>query len=232
MKKVITEDMVHPLLETRFIKVYDLEYEPGKHYYDATRREKEKLAAVRTDGEFRRMLPDAVSCCVVLLPEDGDESRARILLMQEYRYPTGQFLLSPPAGLIDPKDAAEYDAVSGNEDARTAVILNTAVREIREETGLSVTKKDRAELISPLLFSSPGMTDESNALVCTVVRADDLSCLSHAGAEGSELFDGFCLLTADEARKVLKEGRDADGKFYSVFTWIVLSYFVSGMWKE
>ena len=35
----------------------------------------------------------------------------------------------------------------------------------------------------------------------------------------------------DTAKKYLKEGRDADGIFYSVYTWIGLMWFVSGMWE-
>ena len=30
----LPEDCVKPLLETRFVKVFDLQYEDGKHYYD------------------------------------------------------------------------------------------------------------------------------------------------------------------------------------------------------
>ena len=90
---------------------------------------------------------------------------------------------------------------------------------------------DSLYVINPLLFSSPGMTDESNALVCAVAHLDDLSCLSQQGAVGSECFDGFVLLTADEARETLKTGRDSEGCFYSIYTWSALMYFVSDMWK-
>lgn len=39
----IKKEQVVPLLETKFIKVYDLQYAPGKHYYDATRLRFAKL---------------------------------------------------------------------------------------------------------------------------------------------------------------------------------------------
>ena len=58
-------DGVKQLLETRFINVFDLQYEPGKHYYNATRRKAEDLTALKSDSEFQSMIPDAVSCFVL-----------------------------------------------------------------------------------------------------------------------------------------------------------------------
>ena len=47
-----------------------------------------------------------------------------------------------------------------------------------------------------------------------------------------ELFDGFEILTKEEAKKILKQGVDNNGIFYSVYTCIALMYFVSDMWTE
>lgn len=204
--------------DSRFIRVMDLQYAPGKHYLDATRRKPEDLVATKTDEDFRAMLPDAVSC-VVILELPGEEPR--LLLSHEFRYPAGRYLLSVPAGLIDDRDRTEEDPV-----------LATAVREIREETGLEVTKEDSINIINPLLFSTPGMTDESNALVCAVLHLPDLSALSQDGAEGSEKFDGFSLMTRKEAGETLRRGRDEAGNFYSVYTWAALLFFLSDMWKR
>lgn len=217
MKPVIRKENVVSLFESRFIKVFDLQYEEGKHYYDASRRPLEKLMATKSDEEFRNALPDAVTC-VVILDVKGDEPK--LLLTREYRYPTGQFLLSPPAGLLDKEDEDQAEP-----------LLCTAKREIEEETGIVLKDTDSVYVINPLLFSSPGMTDESNALVCAVAHLDDLSCLSQQGAVGTECFDGFVLLTAEEARETLKTGRDSEGCFYSVYTWSALMYFLSDMWK-
>ena len=56
------------------------------------------------------------------------------------------------------------------------------------------TSRDEVEVVNPFLFSTPGMTDESNALVKVVLKLDDLSSLSQDGAEGQECFDGFCFV--------------------------------------
>ena len=95
-RPIIKKEQVETVYDSRFIKVFDLQYEPGKHYFDATRRAKDNLAAVKSDEEFRQMLPDAVSC-VVILKIRGQEPR--LCLSREYRYPAGHFLLSVPAGL-------------------------------------------------------------------------------------------------------------------------------------
>ncbi len=98
-RPIIKKEQVETVYDSRFIKVFDLQYEPGKHYFDATRRAKDNLAAVKSDEEFRQMLPDAVSC-VVILKIRGQEPR--LCLSREYRYPAGHFLLSVPAGLFRP----------------------------------------------------------------------------------------------------------------------------------
>jgi len=218
MKPEIKKENVKPLFESRFIKVFDLQYEEGKHYFDATRRSINNLMAVKSDEEFKRSLPDAVTC-VVILNIQGEEPK--LLLDYEYRYPAGQFLLSPPAGLLDPEDAASDEP-----------LLATAKREIEEETGLILGNNDRLFTINPLLFSTPGMTDESNALVCAVVNLENTASLTQQGAVGSECFDGFELITKEEAQKLLLDGKDKDGIFYSVFTWAALMYFISDLWKN
>ena len=212
----ITPDQAHSLLETPFLRVADLQYAQGRHYYVATRRPLDQLAAVRPEEEFLRLPPDAATCIVILRTPSQEP---RLLLMREYRYPAGRFLLSPPAGLMDPEDL-ETDQPA----------LTTALREIREETGISAAPS-RLELVSPLLFSSPGMTDESNALVLAVYDLPDLSQLNQNGAVGSECFDGFRLLTRKEAAEVLRRGRDEEEHFYSIFTWAALTWFVSGLWE-
>lgn len=216
-KPIIRKENVKTLFESKFIHVFDLQYAEGKHYYDASRRPLDKLMAIKSDEEAKTALPDAVTCFVILKIKNEEP---KLLLAREYRYPAGQFLTSPPAGLLDPED----------ENAENP-ILATAKREIQEETGIVLTEKDTLYTISPLLFSTPGMSDESNALACAVVNLEDTSCLSQAGAEGQELFDGFVLLSKAEAKEMLNSGRDAEGNFYSMYTWASLMYFISDLWN-
>ncbi len=217
MRPEITKQNIKPLLETKFIKVYDMQYEEGKHYYNATRRSEEDLVAIKSEEKFKTMLPDAVSCVVIWNPP---KEEPKLILSREFRYPAGQFLLSVPAGLIDAADKKESNP-----------LFVTAKRELKEETGIIVQDTDEMQVINPCLFSTPGMTDESNALVKIVLNRERLSGISQDGAEGSECFDGFCFLTKKEAQKILKDGVDENGIFYSVYTWTALAFFTADMWK-
>jgi ADP-ribose pyrophosphatase len=214
----ITKECVETVLDKQFLRVYDLKHAEGKHYFDASRRPFEKLVAPMSEDEFKNMLPDAVSCVVIVALPD---KRPQLLFSYEYRYPTGRFLLGVPAGLVDPEDAEKENP-----------LIETAKREIFEETGITVDEnRDELFVINPLLFSTPGMTDESNALVCVKLKLDNLEELTQSGAEGQECFDGFKLVTKDEAKELLKTGLDDRGHFYSIYTWAALMYFVSDMWK-
>ena len=105
-------------------------------------------------------------------------------------------------------------------------------REIYEETGIVVDEnRDEIFVINKLLFSSPGMTDESNGLVCVKLHLDNLDMLDQTGAVGQEFFDGFELVSEEKARELIRAGIDDKGHYYSVYTWAALMYFISGLWK-
>ena len=217
-KPVITKNCVKPLLDTKFVKVFDLQYAEGHHYYDATRRNLDELTAVKSDAEFKSMVPDAATCYVILKTPGAEP---RLLLHYEYRYPIGQFMISPPAGLIDPEDRNCSEP-----------LIVTAKRELYEETGLEFKNGDKAFVVNPLVFSTPGMTDECNGLVCLIIENFDEKALSQAHCETTECFDGFCLVTKKEAREMLSKGLDPRGNFYPAYTWMALAYFVLGDWEK
>lgn len=138
----ITKDCVESVVDKKFLRVFDLKYAEGKHYFDATRRELDRLVAPMDEEEFKSMTPDAVSC-VVIVELPGKEPQ--LLFSYEYRYPTGRFLLSVPAGLMDPEDQEKENP-----------LIETAKREIYEETGIVVDEnRDEIFVINKLLFSSP-----------------------------------------------------------------------------
>ena len=202
---------VETLLETKYLNVYDLQYAPGRHYITATRRKRDRMVAEMDPEAFNRMMPDAVSCCVVW-HEEG--TAPRMVLNREYRYPLGQFVISVPAGLIDPEDQGR-----STEEA----VFTAARREIMEETGLKLTEQDRIRMINPCLFSSPGITDESNAMVRIDLHGHRVEELTQGNADVTEKFDGFILAEREEALEQMAHGK------ISVYTWIGLSEFVQGM---
>ena len=158
------------------------------------------------------MLPDAVTIAVVvILPGEAP----KLLLNYEFRYPIGQYLLSPIAGLIDPEDR----------DCENPLVT-AAIREIHEECGLIVKPTDRVTVLNPCALSSPGMTDESNAFLCAEITMEDTAEVRQDGAVGTELFAGFELVDAAEAERLFETGRDRYGNFFSLATWAVLGYFL------
>ena len=121
-----------------WIKKYDFVYDvDGKEYhYDVVSRN--KIEGIN--------LPYKINAVAIIpLFEDGD-----ILMIKEFRYTVNDYVYAFPAGLID--------------DGETSV--QAAIRELREETGLTVTKII-AEF--PGGYSSEGMSDELlSTIVCKV----------------------------------------------------------------
>ena len=200
------------IYESEYMNLYDLQYKEGGHYYCASRRKKDRMVALTLDEECKTMQADAVSCFVVLNIKGQTK---KLLLNWEYRYPVGQYMLSVPAGLIDEKD---WD----NPNALTA----TAIRELKEETGIEVEESDEIKVISPCVFSTPGMTDEGNALVYISINRDEMPKMNHDGAEGSEVFEGFRLVSKEDAQDYLCKGRDEHGMYYPLYTWAALMFFM------
>lgn len=87
---------------------------------------------------------DAVAVFLVL--KDQDANKKYVVLVEQLRIPAGQVLLEIPAG-----------SVENNDD-----FLETAVREIKEETTLDITQRDLRFLGS--YFLSPGACNEKIAL--------------------------------------------------------------------
>lgn len=194
---------INTVCDKKFIKLHELSLDGGRKYVVASRKCAEKLARET----------DAVTCFVIM--------NGKLLLQYEYRFPARDFLLSPPAGLIDEEDRGCDD-----------MLIRTAIREINEETGAVVTEKDRVFVVNECVFSSPGMTDESNALVCAVIDDFDVSALNNSGAVGGETFDGFVLADEEKARELIARGKDDNGKYFPVYTYAALLYYLSGAWKD
>ena len=106
------------------------------------------------------------------------------------------------------------------------------LREIKEETGITVKDTDKVFVINPCVFSTPGLTDESNGLVGAVIELDDLSSLDQTGAVGGEAFDGFCLADKEKALELIKKGTDDRGIFYPMFTLGALMWFACDLWNK
>ncbi len=231
------EKKISMISDKKFLKFFDIEYEEGKHYFAVTRRDADKSFAVLSEKEAEISLPDAVTIVLVIRNSRKEEF---LYLNYEYRYAAGMFLLSPPAGLIDKdekmlcgqklskllsENISKDEMIKKYEETVKDVFLSASVREIKEETGYDAGNGS-FEILSNLMFSTPGMTDESNALIKCVIDVDDERIRGKNAPDGSELFGGCELLTKEAANETLKKGRDRYGNFYSIYTYCALQEFL------
>ena len=158
---------IHQQTKNRFLNMYELitTRKTGKtsKYFVASRAEKpEDLMCVTHVNK-----PDGVIIYAIT------EDKQRVLVIRQYRYPIDGFIYEFPAGLVDE-----------GESYREA-----AVREVHEETGLTLTPIDVDPMFEAPRFTTVGMTDESCACV-----------YGYISGETSKKY-----LEETEARRILKE---------------------------
>ena len=107
----------------------------------------------------------------------------KVVLVRQYRYPVGGFVYEFPAGLVEP-----------GED-----LLQSGIREMFEETGLTFTPVEAGSRSKPF-FMSVGMTDESCGTVFGYCSGEPTNCHQEASEE-------IQVVIADrtECRRILRE---------------------------
>lgn len=135
---------INTLAETKYLSLYDAEYENKKgrlkHWTIASRKNTETLKAQVFDGK-----PEKIDAVVIAALHSNLN---KLVLLRQFRIPVNDYIYELPAGLIDENENV-YDAVR---------------RELKEETGLNLVSVCGTKNFPPV-YASPGMTDESVALV-------------------------------------------------------------------
>lgn len=176
------------LAETKFLSLFDAEYKnkkgTTKHWIIASRKSYETLKNQYFQDKKENM--DAVVIAAI------HKENKKLVLIKQFRVPLNDFIYELPAGLID-----------NNEDIETAV-----ARELKEETGLSLLEIDK-EKTKKGVYVSPGMTDESVALVyCTCIGE-----ITNTYLEDDEDIEAV-LVSRSEAEELLKKDVKMDIKAY------------------
>lgn len=152
------------------------------------------MASRHKDPSFARAvkLPDAV----VIIPWHIKEQK--LVLLREFRVILNNWLYAFPAGLLDPGETVE----------------STARRELFEETGLELKE---IHTVSPPLYSSAGLTDETISLIFAFCDGTPTK-LSSRSEEAETL-----LVSRDEAKMLLQDKNAA----FDVRAWMALFSFVA-----
>ena len=180
------------LLKTQFLNINATEYE------DTKGENKFWVWTQRPNGRKAVVIAAVVDKGFVEVQPKVYERDLRLVVIKEFRVPLADYEFGFPAGLIEE-----------DED-----IVTAANREFFEETGLKFKRVLRQ---SPFVYNSPGITDESIAMVYVECEGE----ISKKGLEASEEIDTF-LMTRSDVEALLK---DKTLKFGAKF-WIVAENFV------
>lgn len=165
--------------DNRFLNMYEMDavQRDGTHfpYYMATRREPGDLmyetGQLRADG-------------VVIYPVYRPDAE-KLVILRQFRYPANDYVYEVPAGLID----------QGEEP------IDAAVRELREETGLTfIPYKDYDMSLMRPFIQNQGMSDECNVTVFGYADGE-------LSADKLEAQEDIQVILADkeELRRILRE---------------------------
>ena len=144
-------------------------------------------------GEFST--PDAV----VIAP--FHKKKNKLVVIKEFRVPLGGYQYGFPAGLVDEGETLE----------------EASRRELKEETGLTLRHINH---ISPPLYSSSGMTDESISMVFAECDGEPSNRLNESSEDITVIF-----ISPAEALQMINQ---PELKF-DVKTWLVLAAYSNGI---
>ncbi len=163
---------IRKIQEGKFITRYDVDYVTAEGHpktYEIISRNK--------DIQSLEQLQNRQANAVVMILTD--ESGQRILVNREYRMAMAQWIYNFPAGLIDPGETPE-------ESAR---------RELREETGLTLTRIDD---VLDNSYSAVGFANERNVCVFGAAAGE----FHKSTSEVEEITPGW--YTREEMRQLLR----------------------------
>ena len=163
---------IRKIQEGKFITRYDVDYVTAEGHpktYEIISRNK--------DIQSLEQLQNRQANAVVMILTD--ESGQRILVNREYRMAMAQWIYNFPAGLIDPGETPE-------ESAR---------RELREETGLTLTRIDD---VLDNSYSAVGFANERNICVFGTAAGE----FGESTSDAEEIVPGW--YTREEMKRLLR----------------------------
>ena len=187
-------DKVTQITQNRFLNYFELSTtnrvgEKGR-YFMASRAGDVPALDLSTGQNH----PDGVVMFSLAGPE-----KDHVVLVRQFRYPIAGYVYELPAGLVE-----------RGEDYREA-----AVREMKEETGLSFRPLEVDPMYERPFYNSVGMTDES----CCLVYGYCEGTVSREGLENTEELD-VVLADREEAVRILRQEKVAANCAYMLMQFI------------
>ncbi|CZR97154.1 MULTISPECIES: NUDIX hydrolase [unclassified Clostridioides] len=194
MKKTIINN-VNPLIENKFIGLFEIEYKnklnEDKVWMVASRKSHEELKRIYLKNE-----EDSADAVVIV---GLHKSSGKLILIKQFRVPINDYIYELPAGLVDEGES-----------------IGTSVeRELREETGLTLLeiKKDKSK---DKVYLSPGMSDESVAFIYCICDGE----ITDEFLEPDEDIEAF-LISQEEAKEILASNHKIDTKAFLILQMFV-----------
>ncbi|OOM80693.1 NUDIX hydrolase [Clostridium sp. BL-8] len=179
---------IRTLVETKFLKLYEAEYENKvgntRTWTIASRKDKDTI-----QKNFFEKKEDNVDAVIIAA---FHKEKKKLVIIKQFRIPINDYIYELTAGLIDP-----------GEDANS-----TISRELMEETGLklvNIIKNKGKEKV----YVSPGMTDESLAFVYCICEGE----ISDEHLEDDECIEAI-LVSQEEAKKLIQSNEKFDIKCF------------------
>ena len=174
-------NQVRKLTDNAYLNLYNVKatsiHNTPVDYFVASRAKSEKEMKLSTGANP----PDGV-----IIYSLYGEKKDKVVLIRQYRYPIGTYAYEFPAGLVE-KGEDYHDS---------------AVRELYEETGLTLTPLKVDEAYQKPYFTSVGMSDES----CAAVYGYASGTVSTDAQEASEEIQ-VVLADREEVKRILREER-------------------------
>lgn len=179
---------VKPLVETRYLSLYEAEYENKvgnmRTWTIASRKDNNTL-----QKQFFENKEDATDGVIIAAYH---KDKKKLVIIRQFRIPLNDYVYELTAGLIDP-----------GEDARS-----TIGRELLEETGLKLVDIIKGKGTDKV-YVSAGMTDESLAFVFCTCEGE----ISDEHLEDDECIEAL-LVSQEEARELIQSKERFDIKCF------------------
>jgi ADP-ribose pyrophosphatase len=140
---------------------------------------------------------------VIIVAFVEDDYEQKLVIIKEFRVPLNNYEYGLPAGLIDP-----------GQD-----IKDTAIRELKEETGLDVVEFLKEP--SPIVYNSAGLTDEG----CSIVYVEATGQLTKDNLQDSEDIETF-LYSRVQISNLMNQARLDKNICIGAKAWMIFETFV------